>query len=320
MEIAQKLSIQEKLKGFFLKEKLHFLARQEINWKSISKCAGLAVAIGVFGILVIPSQKEEVKDFNQKVDAGSNEVPSSSNPTQETLDQLAKGGHSSSVQLSQLYASSGASSPSSGDERNSSMILARNGLDSKTQLPPGTRLSVKLYEKATVSNSGMPVIGIVTKDFIYEDNLAVPQGSKVFGVISYEESGDRAKIDWNSVQFPDGRDRPLSAIAVGFDGQAGVYGDTKSNAVKNTVGQTLTRFIGAYAEGSMQRGAMGGNPGGNANGWKNAVADTAKDRAENWANDLKKEKKWIEVSNTTEFYAVLTQNFAFRDPGGTYGR
>ncbi|MBX3033407.1 MAG: TrbI/VirB10 family protein [Bdellovibrionaceae bacterium] len=319
-----KESFAERIKSMAFKEKAYFLSRREINWSSLGKCGALALVIGIVGILLLPAPKEEVGDFHQQAAAGESSPSVSSDPTEETIHQLGGGGYSRSVpsNLEHLYAPTAGvgSSSQGGNERDSSMILARGGLDSKTQIPPGSRISVKLYERAIVANQGMPVIGLVTKDYIHEDTVAIPQGSKLFGDVSFDDGGDRANVSWKSVQLPDGRERPLSAIGVGTDGQVGVSGRVHSEALKNTVGQTLTRFIGAYAEGSMQRGALGGNPGGNDNGWKNAIAETAKDRAENWANDLKKEKRWIELSNQTEFYAVLTATFAFRDPGTSYGR
>lgn len=319
-----KESFGEKIKNMAFKEKAYFLNRREINWSSLGKCGVLALVIGIVGILMIPAPKEEAGDFSQQAAPGESPKQVVSNPTEEAISQIAGGSYSRSVpaSLEHLYAPSygGSSAPAGGNERDSSMILARGGLDSKTQIPPGSRIAVKLYERAIVANQGMPVIGVVTRDYIHEDAVAIPQGSKLFGDVSYDDGGDRANVSWKSVQFPDGRERQLSAIGVGVDGQVGVSGRVHSEALKNTVGQTLTRFIGAYAEGSMRRGALGGNPGGNDNGWKNAIAETAKDRAENWANDLKKEKRWIEVSNQTEFYAVLTANFAFRDPGASYGR
>jgi hypothetical protein len=51
--------------------------------------------------------------------------------------------------------------------------------------------------------------------------------------------------------MPDGRERAFSAVSVDLDGQVGVQGRIHSDGVKNAVGQTLSRFIGAYAEGSM---------------------------------------------------------------------
>ncbi|MGE0763462.1 MAG: TrbI/VirB10 family protein [Bdellovibrionales bacterium] len=325
MEVAVKTSFTERIKNFAFKEKVYFLKRREINWTSLAKCGGLALLIGVVGILLIPAPKESVGDFHEQATVGEKPSPLGSDPTQETANQIRGGSgyaRSTPSSLDHLYAPTYGSggSNSTGDERNSSMIVARGGLDGKTQIPPGSRISVRLYERAIVANQGMPVIGVVTHDYIHEDAVAIPQGSKLFGDVTFDDGGDRANVSWKSVQFPDGRDRELSAIGVGPDGQVGVSGRVHSQALKNTMGQTLTRFIGAYAEGSMQRGALGGNPGGDNNGWKNAISETAKDRAETWANDLKKEKRWIEISNSTEFFAVLTANFAFRDHGTTYGR
>ena len=324
MEVATKASFKNRLAGLFLKDKTYFLARREINWKSIQRCAIGGVFVGVLIILGLPNPAPERGSFHEKADSGSTSATAQtqSDPSQEALNQLGAsvGGRTVPSSLDHLYARPGGGSSGSGEDRNGSMILARGGMDSRTQLPPGSRISVRLYEKAIVANQWMPVIGIVTHDFVQEDSLAVPEGSKLFGEISYEDGSDRAKVDWRSIQLSDGRERPISAIGVGSDGQVGVNGKVHSEAAKNTLGQTLTRFIGAYAEGSMQRGALGGNPGGNDNGWKNAIAETAKDRAEAWAEDMKKEKRWIEVSSGTEFFAVLTQNFAFRDPGATYGR
>lgn len=136
---------------------------------------------------------------------------------------------------------------------------------------------------------------------------------------SFDDSSDRAQVVWKSLQFSDGRERQLSAVGISYDGQGGVEGKTHSEAIKNTVGLTLTKFIGAYAEGSMQKGPLGANAGGDDNGMKNAVAETAKDRADSWAHDLQKEKKWIELDSYTESIAVLSSPFIFRDPG-FYGR
>lgn len=324
MEMTVKPTFKERLSGFFLKDKMYFLKRREINWKSVRNCGIGAVVIGVVVVLILPTPVPQTGDFHEKADSGSTGTSTQTerDPNQEALNQMGASSGSRAVpaSLDYLYAESGGGGSPSNEDRSSSMILARSGLDSKTQIPPGSRLAVRLYEKAIVATQGMPVIGIVTRDYIHEDSLAIPQGSKLFGEVSFDNGGDRAKVDWKSIQLPDGRERPISAIGVGVDGQVGVSGKVHNDGVKNTVGQTLTRFIGAYAEGSMQRGALGGNPGGIDNGWKNAIAETAKDRAEVWAEDLKKEKSWIEVSSSTEFYAVLTQNFAFRDPGTTYGR
>lgn len=323
MEVAMKASLIDRLKNMAFKEKSYFLSRREINWSSLGKCAAAALLIGIVGILLIPAPKESPQSFSEQAQHGEKPQITTSDPTQETIHQFAKGIYSRSApaDLSHLYAapSNGAGGASS-DSRNSSMILARGGLDARTQIPAGSRIAVRLVERAIVASQGMPIIGIVSRDYVHEDSVAIPQGSKIFGDVSFDDGGERASVSWRSVQFPDGRERQITAIGVGTDGQVGVTGRVHSETMKNVVGQTLTRFIGAYAEGSMKRGTLGENPGGSDNGWKNAISETAKDQAENWANDLKKEKRWIEVSNRTEFYAVLTANFSFRDPGTSYGQ
>ena len=200
------------------------------------------------------------------------------------------------------------------------MVLSRGGLDSKTQLPPGSQISVTLDQSMRLDSHSMPLIATVNKEVTQEDGTAIPQGSKLYGDASFDDASERVQVNWKSIQFPSGQMKPFAGIGVGTDGQVGVDGEVHSDSVKNTIGQTVTRFIAAYAQGSMQRGALGSNPGGDDNGLKNAVSETAKDRANSWAEDMKKAKKWIELKAGSQFFAVLTQAFQFRDPGGTNGR
>lgn len=278
MEIAMKTSLIDRLKNVAFKEKAYFLSRREINWSSLGKCAAAALLVGIIGILLIPAPKDSSQSFSEQAQPGDKPQIAVSDPTQETIHQFSKGTYSRSAptDLSYLYVShsSGGGSTSS-ESRNSSMILARGGLDARTQLPAGSRIAVRLVEKAVVAGQGMPVIGMVSRDYVHEDIVAIPQGSKVFGDVSFDDGGERASVSWRSVQFPDGRERQLTAIGVGTDGQVGVTGRVHSETMKNVVGQTLTRFIGAYAEGSMKRGSLGENPGGSENGWKNAISETA---------------------------------------------
>ncbi len=198
------------------------------------------------------------------------------------------------------------------------MILSRSGNDAKNQLSAGTRIFVRLSDKIIVSTQAMPLIGIVMKDVNHDDGLAIPQGSKVQGSVSFDDGLERATISLTSIIFPDGRERQISAVAIGADEQLGVEGNIKSNAFQNTAGLALTRFIGAYAQGSMSSGQLGAQSGGSQNGMKNAISATAEDRASAYAEDMKKQKKWIELTNGTQFMAVLNQSFIYREPGGTY--
>jgi type IV secretory pathway VirB10-like protein len=317
MEI-EKRSLKTRLAALFLREKIPFAKKADVNWGRVRNCLLAAVGLALLVVLLLPAPRQDEATFHEKMEPESGAAAAASrspDPTEDTLRTLRGDGTSRSV----AYSSGGHSGGGEVD-RAAPMILSRNGSDSKTQIPPGARVSVRLKETATVTSQGMPVIGLVTRDFVQEESLAVPAGSKLMGTASLDAGGDRAHIEWQAIQLPDGHSRQIAAAGVGFDGQLGVPGNGHSNVAENTIGATLSRFIGAYAEGAMERGSFGGNPGGANNGWKNAVAETAKDRADAFAEGLKKEKHWLELSPSVEFYAVLTAPFTFRDPGGMNGR
>jgi hypothetical protein len=316
--------IQEQLSKLVLKDALPFTKKRDVNWKTIGNVSIIGIIGAIVVILILPAPKPTQKIFYEKSDgrssnsdssAANSKTPHENNPTEDTLAQLQSArGQAGAVpsSLDRLYSPS----PGAGNappNRGSAMVLSRGGLDSKTQLPPGTK-------SMTLNSHSMPLMATVSKEVTQEDGTAIPQGAKLFGDASFDDSSERVQVNWKSIQFPNGEMKPLAGIGVGSDGQVGIDGDIHSDALKNTIGQTLTRFIGAYAEGSMQRGALGGNPGGEDNGIKNAVAQTAQDRASSMAEDLKKERKWIELKAGAQFFAVVTQAFQFRDPGATYGR
>jgi hypothetical protein len=304
----------------FLKDAKPFVQKRDVNWKRLTQASVAGVVVLVIALLLMPNSKPKVTNFHEKLQ-GSLDAPP---PVPDNgTDALVKG--QQAKEKPQFFGGSGdAGGKTSGSgeshNRNSSMILERSGVDGRTSLPPGTRFDVLLTEKVTVNSQSVPVIGILQKDVTQEDSVAIPQGSKVFGEASFDDSSERAQVKWKSVRLPDGRERPLSAISISQDGQPGVQGDVHSDALKNTIGLTVTRFVAAYADGSMQKGAFGGNPGGDDNGLKNAISQTAKDRADAWGQDLQKPKKWIELAPGTNCIAVLSSSFLFRDPGAFYGR
>lgn len=323
MEVNKNQNIGERFREFFLKkEGVPFVRRKEVDWKIVRKYFAISLGVGLLFLLLLPNSPPESKEFREQSDLVTSGRVSSVDPARDVVEQFESGQRvrdSVPRDLGYLMATAPASPSGGASDRNSVMVVTRGGDDARTQVPPGARIPIRLVEKAIVAGQSMPVVGNVLRDFVQEGEVAVPKGSKLFGEISFESDSERARVDWRTIQFPDGRMRPISAIGVSSDGQVGVEGKIHSEAMKNVVGQTLTRFIAAYAEGSMQRGAMGGNPGGHENGLKNAVSETAKDRADAWAEDLKKEKRWIEVDPQMEFLAILTGSFRFREPGATYG-
>ena len=325
MEVTNKISLKMRVSSLLLKESLPFTKKRDVNWSAVKRFGGAGVVAAVVLLLFLPTPKPEEKTFHEKTESGTAaQAPAvESDPTQDTLAQLQNARTNVGAvprSLDPLAQGNGASAGKTGPDRSSPMILARDGVDSRNQLPPGSRFAVRLIEKTIVGSQAMPVMGVVEKDVVHEDAVAIPKGAKLFGDASFDDGSERALVSWKSVRLPDGRERQVSAIGVGKDGQAGIEGRLHSEALKNVIGQTVTRFIGAYAEGSMQRGALGASQGGTDNGLKNAVAQTAQDRANAWADDMKKEKKWIELQSGEESNAVLTQPFSFRDPGVTYGR
>lgn len=326
MEAVEK-EVNLDFKNYFLKEPKPFTSKREVNWSKVQTWAISLVGVLILGLLVMPTSEPEQDTFHEKAERGSlaKAIPAENDPTQETIRQLQE----SQVNVKQVHGSldylyrpsgTGGGSGKSSPDRNSSMILSRGGQDSRTQLSAGTRVSIQLTSKVTIANQGMPVVGIVSQDVSAESGTAIPSGSKVLGDASFDESSERASISWRSIILPDGRERPFSAIGVGRDGQVGISGNVHSDGMKNAVGQTLTRFVGAYAAGSMSTGMLGANQGGNANGLRNVIAQTATDRANAMGEDLQKERKWIELDAGIDTVAVLSQPFIFRDAGAMNGR
>lgn len=316
-------------KKYFLKEPKPFTSKREVNWKRVQLWAISLVMALVIGILVIPSSETPQDIFHEKADKGSltQTKTNENDPTQETIRQLQE----SQVNLNQVHGSLNylyrQDSPNknfgggkANQDKSSSMILSRTGTDSRTQLSAGTKFKIRLASKVTITNQPMPVVGFVSDDVMNENSTAIPNGSKILGDASFDAESERASINWRSIIMPDGRERSISAVAIGSDGQIGISGNVHSEGLKNALGQTLTRFVGAYATGSMNTGAFGANQGGHENGLKNAIAQTATDRANAMGEDLQKEHKWIELESGKDLFVILNQAFTFKDAGAMYGR
>jgi type IV secretory pathway VirB10-like protein len=307
------------------KEEKPFRTKREINWKFFSNLSIVTVVLVIMAVIIKPQSVPNQEVFHEKTQSGAVVRTTENNPTEQTVAQFQKG----SVNLQNVHSSldntyaptsggGGQLGHSGGKERNASMILARSGSDIKNQLSAGTRIFIKLIDKIIVSTQALPLVGIITRDVTHDDELAIPQGSKVLGSVSFDDSSERANINLTNIIFPDGRERQISAVAIGADEQLGVEGNIKSKALQNTAGFAFSRFIGAYAQGSMSSGQLGAQSGGSQNGMKNAISATAEDRANAYADDMKKQKKWIELTNGTQFMAILNQYFIYREPGGTY--
>lgn len=328
---TEAVSLMLKVKTLLFKDERFLSSKKEVNWKFVKQISVIGTIVAVFVLLLLPETKPEIQDFHAKVDdlkpQQTEQKPEEPNPNMDTWEQMKSSQSSASSALrgvdsynSYLGGSSNRTGGGSGSQKNhnTSMVLSRSGSDSRFSLPSGAAIRVRIVSRITVSSDPMPVIGVIIQDVVNDSMLAIPSGSKLYGEATFDESTEKAQILWRSIVMNDNRRRDIQAIAVTDDGQAGIYGDVKSNALKNVVGHTVTGFIAAYAEGSMTRSMLGVSTGGVENGLKQAISDTAKDQAEQWGNDLKKEKKWVEISSGTESQAVITSPFQFRDVGVVY--
>lgn len=290
----------------FLAEKVPFSDKRDVNWRAVKWTAVGTVVAFTLVVLFMPTNPEP---------KGDSEVAAVA-PLKPRELEVAQDLGSSPKDLSAYYARPSYGAGGQGPpNRQGTMIVGRSGLDYRTQLPPGARIPVKLLQGVIVSTDSMPIIGMVTADVEHESGVAIEKGSKLFGDASFDDSGDVASVTWTSIQMADGRERQISAIGVSLSGHRGVQGSIHSKRAENVAGGMISRFVGAYAEGSMSRGLLGFSQGGTENGLKQAVAETAKDQADSYASDLKKEKRWIELEPGTACLAILKQPFAFRDPG-----
>ncbi len=292
---------------FFLAEKVPFSEKRDVNWRAV-KWTAIALVLGfVLVVLVTPSNPETGGDSEMAA-----ATPAKPRELETPQDMGTSSRDLSAYYQRPSYGGSGGQGPPS---RQATMIVGRGGLDYRTQLPPGSRIPIKLLQGAIISSESMPIIAIVTADVEQENGVAIEKGSKIYGEASFDDSGEVASVNWTSIQMADGRERQIAAIGVSLSGHVGVKGNVHSKRAQNVAGGMISRFVGAYAEGSMSRGLLGFSQGGSENGLKQAVAETAKDQADSYASDLKKEKRWIELEAGTDCLAVLKQPFAFRDPG-----
>ncbi len=272
------------------------------------------VAGGITIILFLPATPPVTGDFQEKRELGLRQ--NSESPTADINSQTQTAFGTVQGQTIPYYNGGGGTGGSgTSSDRNTTMILVREGLDSTSQLPAGSKFQVRLLDKMTVSDEAVPLIGVVTKGVSTETAIAIPEGTKIFGLVSYQKSSGRAMIRFQSVAYPNGAMKELMGIAQGSDGQIGVEGRVKSKAFMNTAGQMITRFVGSYAEGTVSRDFMGHSQGGAQNGLLSAVADTAKDRTQKYGEDMKAEKEWIEIEAGTEVLVMVTAPFRFREPG-----
>lgn len=307
-----------KVSGVFFVEPVTFSSKRRINLRGIGWVLCSFLTLFCVGVFLAPAPEEQTRTYHERKPESATAIASDSGPqASKAVDPLNQAAIRASLgtPIGGGGGGGGSGIGAASINRNTSMIIAHDN-DLSTTLPPGTKFWVKLGQGVNVTGRTIPVIAVVVSTVESGNTVAIPQETRVFGEAVLDGESDRAAINWKSVLFPDGRSKNFSGLALGPDNQAGVEGAYHSDALKNTAGQMISHFIGGFAEGAINRGAMGASPGGLQNGLLQGTADTAKDRAAAWSEDLKKPRAWIELEAGAQFQVILTQPFVFRDPGG----
>lgn len=305
---ARLLRIWRGIKLCFVKEAEGFSDKPSILWRRIAAVVLTGLGIFIIFVLVIAGEQEKVSDFAEKKQVAGSVPQSNVTSTQQ---------RGFNNELGQSGTVSGSASGGGTVNRNTPMVLSRGG-DATTQLPPGTKFAVTLADSTSITSQAQPVVGIISQDVFTDYGVAINRGTKIFGEASFDRDRGRAIIQWRTLINENGQSKTVSAIALGSDNLPGVEGEVHSDGIKNTVGALVTRFVGGVAEGSISRNFMGQSTGGIENGLLNGVADTAKEHADLMAEDLKKERAWIELKKGTQAQVILIDNFTYRDPGGVH--
>jgi Bacterial conjugation TrbI-like protein len=195
---------------------------------------------------------------------------------------------------------------------NTAMVIGSKNGNAKDQLHAGTKIRLQNVDKFIASSDGTPLIARSIEAVSTDGGFSIPEGAIFYGEASFNTASGKADIKFNRVSFPDGRIQDIQALAVDSSGQAGLDGNTKSDAIKNSAGQIITTFVAGLAAGSVSRDMFGASSGGVQNGLLQAVADTAKDRASSYGEKMKQAREWIEVESGVYFDALIQQSINLR--------
>ena len=283
-----------------------FGAKFEIRFQRVKLLLSLGFLVFVTLVLFLPSEQNAEFQVRES--------------TFKKKDKVALEHGAQATSAERLWAAPSPSYSSVGSRsQNTTMILNQKGGNAKNQLRPGLRIPLRILDRFSVGDSSVPVLAESLLKWTTESGLELATGTKLYGEASHEKDSDRASIRFTQISLPSGEIKKISGLALGKDGQPGVPGKFRSDAVKNTTGQMITTFVAGFASGSMQTDLIGGSRGGVQNGMLNAVATTAKERAQGFGEKLKNERQWVEVKESTECDITFSESLNLQMGGDEYG-
>lgn len=126
----------------------------------------------------------------------------------------------------------------------------------RAKLPTGTVFDAVIKSTVFASNYRVPVSAEIIHDLRHMARLIIPKESKLIGQAhSYSRDG-RMNISFGLVVFPNGNERPISAVAMSPDGAAGIKGKLVKNRdtrVLKSVGKALLGTAGLFVGNSWGR-------------------------------------------------------------------
>ncbi|MEI7752748.1 MAG: TrbI/VirB10 family protein [Candidatus Omnitrophota bacterium] len=97
----------------------------------------------------------------------------------------------------------------------------------KLKIPSGTKIPAFLEDRVFSFNVEAPVLAVLAKDFLVQEKVVIPKGSKFVGEANVLKSLDRINVRFHLLVLPDGRELRVNAMALSEDGAAGIKGKTQ---------------------------------------------------------------------------------------------
>ena len=97
----------------------------------------------------------------------------------------------------------------------------------KLKIPSGTKIPAFLEDRVFSFNVEAPVLAVLAKDFLVQEKVVIPKGSKFVGEANVLKSLDRINVRFHLLVMPDGRELRVNAMALSEDGAAGLKGKTQ---------------------------------------------------------------------------------------------
>jgi type IV secretory pathway VirB10-like protein len=118
----------------------------------------------------------------------------------------------------------------------------------KLGLASGTKIPAFLGERVFSFNVDAPVLAVISKDFMADDKVVIPKGSKFLGEANVLKSLDRINVRFHLLVLPDGHEIRVNALALSEDGAAGIKGKAEKH--------TDMKMVKALGESVLSMGAL----------------------------------------------------------------